>query len=215
MNLLDQLRDNKGTVSSALGKKLAAEVLAGNHGMLEEAVLLASYDLDNVKSKNIRAGAGKIIEIVAEKTPELVATYLADLLPSLQAKEPQTRWMIIMAFGYCAKENEVVAKEALAYAKRYIEEKEGLCIASSADLYLGSYGALSRNNTVEVFPMLLKAISTCIKNEQDWIIESLIKIAPFLTGDEIDQVMPFVMFYHEDVRKATAKRVKKFITTVQ
>lgn len=215
MHLFDKLRDNKGTVSSALGKTLAAEVLAGNLGMLDEAVKLASYDLDNEKSKNIRAGAGKIIEIVAEKSPRLVAPYMTDLLPALTAKEPQTRWMVIMAFSYCAQENEVVAKEAISYAKRYIMEKEGLCIASSADLYLGSYGALSRQNTVEILPLLLEAMSTCIKNEQDWIIESLIRIAPNLSGEEIDQVMPFLMSYHDDVRKATAKRVKKFMKIIE
>jgi hypothetical protein len=68
MNLLDQLKSNKGTVSSALGKELAEKVLKGDKSILEQAIDYVSYDLDNQKSKGIRAGAAKILEKVAEKT---------------------------------------------------------------------------------------------------------------------------------------------------
>ena len=214
MSLFERLKDNKGTVSSALGKLLAAEVLAGDQKMLEEAVDLTCYDLPNIKSKSIRAGAAKIVEIVAEKEPELVSPYLEVLLPSLEAKEPQTRWMIMMVFGFCAKVNEPSAKKGIPYAKRYIEENEGLCIKSAADLYLGQYGALSVENTKAVLPLVQVAMNTCIKNEQDWLIESLIRMAPHMTGAQIDLVMSFVMKYHDDSRKATAKRVTKFLKSV-
>jgi len=68
MPILNQLQKNKGTLSSALGKSLAEKVLKGEKGILNEAVELINYD-----DKNVRAGAAKIIEIVAEKKPELVA----------------------------------------------------------------------------------------------------------------------------------------------
>ncbi len=62
MKLLNQLKNNKGTVSSALGKTLAQEALKGNNDILSEAFELVLFD-----DKNVRSGAGKIIEQVAEK----------------------------------------------------------------------------------------------------------------------------------------------------
>ncbi len=211
MDLFERLSNNKGTVSSVLGKELAVQVLAGDDLMLEKAVELTRYDLDNVESKNIQTGAAKIVEIVVEKSPELVAPYLESLLLALEAKEPQTRWMVIRSFGFCATMNEAAAKEAMPYAQKYIKEKEGLCIAGAADLYLGDYGTLSRENTAYVLPILLEAIETCVKNEEDWIIESLIKISAHMKGDEIDQVMPFLMQYSVASKKTTIKRVAKFM----
>ena len=64
MGLLEKLKKNKGTVSSALGKELAAKVLAGDRELLNEAVELCLFDKENPKSKSVRAGAAKIVEIV-------------------------------------------------------------------------------------------------------------------------------------------------------
>ncbi|MFH1520054.1 MAG: HEAT repeat domain-containing protein [Candidatus Micrarchaeota archaeon] len=104
MNILNQLQQNKGAVSSKLGKELAEKVLKGDNVILKEAVQLCSFN-----DKNVRAGAAKIIEKVAEKKPELVSSYLKELFPALDSPEPQTRWMIIYAFGYCAKLNPDIA----------------------------------------------------------------------------------------------------------
>jgi predicted subunit of tRNA(5-methylaminomethyl-2-thiouridylate) methyltransferase len=76
MDLFDQLKNNKGTVSSALGKELAEKVLKGDKSILEQAIDYVSYDLDNQNSKGIRAGAAKILEKVAEKQPDLIANRL-------------------------------------------------------------------------------------------------------------------------------------------
>jgi len=72
-DLLSLLQENKGTVSSALGKELARKVLGGEGAILTDALALVTYDGLNPKSKNIRAGAAKIIEKVAEVQPERVA----------------------------------------------------------------------------------------------------------------------------------------------
>jgi predicted metal-dependent hydrolase len=100
MDLLDLLKTNKGTVSSALGKELAEKVLNGDKSILDQAIDYVSYDLDNQKSKGIRAGAAKILEKVAEKQPDLIANQLDKLKPALKVKESQTRWMIMQVFGY-------------------------------------------------------------------------------------------------------------------
>ena len=120
MELIDLLKSNKGTVSSALGKELATKVLNGDLSILQEAMKCVSFDLFNVKSKGIRAGAAKIIEKVAEKKPELIAQDLDILKPALNAPEPQTRWMLMQVFGYCAKLNPKKSVSILNFAKQYL-----------------------------------------------------------------------------------------------
>jgi len=103
MTLLEQLKANKGTVSSALGKELAMKVLGSASEILLQAINLTRFEPDKVNSKNVRAGAAKIIEKVAERKPGLVSPHLEKLLPAFEMPEPQTEWMLMMAFGYCAK----------------------------------------------------------------------------------------------------------------
>ena len=66
MQIFELLRQNKGTVSSALGKELAQRVLNGNIDILHEAIELSVYKVKDKNEKNVRSGAAKIVEIVAE-----------------------------------------------------------------------------------------------------------------------------------------------------
>jgi len=178
MGILSLLEKNKGAVSSALGKELAAKVLDGEVDILHEAIELSSIKEKDISMKRVRSGAAKIVEIVAEKRPELVAPYLQMLLPALSVDEPQTRWMIIRTMGFCAHLNKSAAKKAIPYAEKYIKEKEGLCIASSADLFLGDYGTLSPEDAQVAFLLLELSIDNMVLNEQDWLLEAFIKIYP-------------------------------------
>lgn len=47
VKIFEQLKNNKGTVSSELSKRLAFEVLAGNIEILKEAIELTVYELTN------------------------------------------------------------------------------------------------------------------------------------------------------------------------
>ncbi len=158
MSILSQLQNNKGTISSALGKELAAKVLSGSINILNEAINLTTYNIENKKEKNIRSGAAKIVEIVAEKKPELVAPHLESLLPALSVDEPQTKWMTISTMGFCAHLNKNIAIKSIEYAKKYLNNKEGLCLSSSSELYLGDIGALSKNEAKKVFPIFRVSI---------------------------------------------------------
>lgn len=211
MGIFAQLERNKGTVSSALGKKLAKKVLDGDEEMLKEAILLSSYNKANKKDKNIRAGAAKIVEIVAEKMPDLVALYLADLLPALIVYEPQTRWMIIRTMGFCAYLNKEIAIKAIKYAKKYLNKKEGLVLTSSADLFLGDLGAISKEDAQRVFPVLEKSMKEVILNEQDWLLEAFIKIFKNLEKKEKDKILKFAGLWADYPRKSTQLRVRKLL----
>lgn len=211
MKIFELLNDNKGTVSSSLGKELAEKALAGDKEILSEAIQFTVFEPDNPDVKHIRSGAAKIVEIVAEARPNLVAGSLEKLMPALKVAEPQTRWMIIRVMGFCARSNSAVSKKAVPYAVRYIERKEGLCISSSADLFLGDLGAISPELAAEVLPVLLKSVETMVLNEQDWLLESFIKIIPNLPAQSRTEIAAFAKRWQDSGRKTTQARVKKLL----
>ena len=212
MSIFEELAANKGTISSALGKALAKKVLQeGQSDILTKCIDLSSYEKDDVGAKNIRAGAAKVVEIVAENRPEMVAPRLEDLLPALSVQEPQTRWMIIRTMGFCAHLNKPIAEKAITYAKKYIEEKEGLIIASSADLFLGDYGALSKEDAEIVFPILEYSMERAVKNEADWLLEAFYKLYANLGEREKNIVLKFAEDWQYSARKSTKKRAKRIL----
>jgi hypothetical protein len=213
MNIFEQLSTNKGTVSSALGKTLAQKVLMENRvDILMECIGFTSYEVTKPASRNIRSGAAKVVEIVAEKQPELVAPHLEKLIPALSVQEPQTRWMIIRVMGFCARINKQVALQALLYAQKYIETKDGLIIASSADLFLGEIGVISKNDALIVFPFLEQSMENCFENEQDWILKALIKVIKNLDQDDQTKARKFAEQWQYSSRKSTQQRARKLLS---
>ncbi len=212
MSIFEQLSKNKGTISSALGKALARKVLLEcRTDILSECIDLASYEASSPASRHIRSGAAKVVEIVAEKQPELVAPHLGKLFTALSVSEPQTRWMIIRVMGFCAHLNTSIAQKAISYAEKYIDAKEGLCIASSADLFLGDLGAVSKKDAHRVFPLLEVSMENPITNEQDWLLEACYKLFPNLEKSEREVVLKFAEHWQYSARKSTQQRAKKIL----
>ena len=212
MSVYEQLSDNKGTVSSALSKTLARKVLdQGQLEILMECIQLAIYEASKPEARHIRAAASKVVELVAEKQPELVAPHLERLFPALSVPEPQTRWVTIRVMGYCSRSNMPAAEKAIPYAEKYLDAKEGLCIASSADLFLGDFGAISREAAQTIFPILALSMDTVIENEQDWLLEAIFKVFPNL--DQVNQVIArqFAERWQYSSRKSTQQRARKIL----
>jgi hypothetical protein len=213
MDLRTSLEKNKGNLSE-FGKKIGTRIaLREDIELLSQAVEFCTISLSDKKTRDIRTGAAKIVEMVAFARPDLVAPFLDDLLPALEAPEPQTRWMIIRVFGLCAAIRPETAAKAIPYAKRYIQEKrEGqLCLVSSADLFLGDYGSTCAERAREAFPLLLSSSDNAIQNEHDWIIESFQKVFPFLSPKERARALNFACEYEMHPRKKTRERVKALL----
>jgi len=211
MDIFEQLSNNKGTVSTTLGKALAKQVLEGQTGILMESVDLVSYEPSRPDQKHIRAGAAKVVELVAETRPDLVAPFLEKLLPACSVEEPQTRWMVMRTMGFCAHLNKAAAQRAIVYAEKYLDDKEGLILASSADLFLGDFGALSRRDAHRVFPILAKSMQHVIENEQDWLLEALYKVYPNVEEVEQEAIRLFAKDWQHSSRKSTQQRAKRIL----
>jgi hypothetical protein len=212
MSIFEQLSRNKGTISSALGKALAQKVLMESQtNILLECIELTNYEASSPDSRHIRSGAAKVVEIVAEKRPEWVAPHLGKLFPALSVQEPQTRWMIIRVMGFCAHLNKPTAQKAIPYAQKYIDDKEGLAIASSADLFLGDLGAISKKDAQKVFPLLEQSMENPITNEQDWLLEALLKVFQNLGQAEQGKSLKFAERWQYSPRKSTQQRARKIL----
>jgi hypothetical protein len=133
------------------------------------------------------------------------------LFPALSVREPQTRWMIIRVMGFCAHLNKSMAQKAIAYAQKYINDKKGLAIASSADLFLGDLGAISKKDAQKVFPLMEESMENIITNEQDWLLEALFKVFQNLDQAGQGKGLKFAERWQYSPRKSTQQRAKKIL----
>ncbi len=214
MEIFELLKNNKGTTSSALGKDLAIKVLNGDDSILQEAIKYVSYDLENEKSKSIRAGAAKIIEKVAEKKPELLANDLDKLKSALKAPEPQTRWMLMQTFGFCAQLNPKESISVLNHAKQYLTENAGVCLSGAVHLYLGRIGATSNKTANEVLMILDDSLKTASENEVDWILEGFLSILNNLDPESKKIIKNNANLYLDSKKKSTQKRAQKILKKI-
>jgi hypothetical protein len=214
MEIFELLKNNKGTTSSALGKELASKVINGDHSILLEAIKYVTYDIENPKSKSIRAGAAKIIEIVSQKKPELVAFELNMIKPALRVSEPQTRWMLMQTFGFCAKLNPKDAISVLDYSKQYLAENAGVCLSGAVHLYLGRIGATSNKTANEVLIILDDSLKTASENEIDWILEGFFCIIDNLDSNSKILIQNNAELFLNSKKKSTQKRAQKIIKKI-
>lgn len=169
------------------------------------------FDLNDEKSKGIRAGAAKIIEVVAEKKPELIAKDLEKLKPALNAPEPQTRWMLMYVFGFCAKLNPTDSISVMDYAKKYLTENAGVCLSGAVHQYLGRIGATSKKTAMDVLPILDDSLRTASENEIDWIFEGFLNIISNLNPEPLEIVKRNAELYLDSRKKSTQDRAKKIL----
>ncbi len=205
-SILPKLKANRGTISSKLGKALAEEVLAGELAILEEAVALLAYD-----DKNVRAGAGKIIEQVAVSRPDLVVVYGPQLLAALKLPERQTRWMVIHTLGLCASLDPEIALKALPKAETFIRQKSGACLWGATLKYLRDLGAASPEHARLVFPLLEEALRD-VPRQEKLALQGFLEL--FEHADEAmrDKIAEYAEAYlsHESATvRRTARKVQR------
>jgi hypothetical protein len=206
LSILPQLEQNKGTISSALGKSLAKKALAGEATILEEAVELLSHN-----NKQVRAGAAKIIEQVAMKEPALVVDFMPQLLPALDVPEPQTRWMVMHTLGHCASLDTPGALKALPQAEAFIQQDSGACLWGSTIIYLGYLGATSKTNARVVFPILEQALRD-IPQQTKNVLDSFLRLFDQADDKTRTTITRYAEMYAQDEKssiRTVARKIQK------
>jgi hypothetical protein len=122
--------------------------------------------------------------------------------------------MTLRTCGFCAPLVPEVAAKAIQRAGSEIDKKEGLVVASSADLFLGAMGAVSREYAETVFPILTRSATSVMKNEPDWIIEAFAALVENLAEAEVTFVAEFAGRYAASPRKSTKLRAEKLLKRI-
>lgn len=104
-------------MSSALGKALGKQAVAGDVTVLPEAVDLLSHHCELVCAR-----AAKIIKQATLADPSFVAGYATRLLPAPEVPESQTHRMVRHTLGLCAELDTYAAARALLGAGQYVKE---------------------------------------------------------------------------------------------
>jgi len=205
MTLLQQLQENKGTVSSALGKQLAIDVLHGNKNLLSEALKLIHFD-----DKNVRSGSAKIIEKVAESKPELIAPHLSELIECMNYEEAQTRWMVLHIAGLCAKFQPKISRDLFHEAVNYLDKKHGTVLNDRAITYFGYMGAVSNKDCNNSFPHLINSFSRH-PNRATRIFESFERMLNKLNEEQKETLLKITNKYKTDKKPSNVSWAKKLL----
>lgn len=203
MTLLEQLQENKGTVSSSLGKQLAIDVLNGDRKILTEALKLIHFD-----DKNVRSGSAKIIEKVAESKPELVSPYLSDLNECMNYEEAQTRWMVLHIAGLCAKLQPKTSRDLFGEAAKYLDKKYGTVLNDRAITYFGYMGAVSKKDCETCFPHLINSF-VLHPNRVTRVFESFERMMDVLSDEQKNILLKYINKYMADKKPSTSLAAKK------
>jgi|GEM_PF-665813 len=206
--LLNQLKENKGMVSSALGKKLAKEFLSGKTEILDEALELIHFD-----DKNVRSGAAKIIETIAEEKPELISKFLSGLIQCLKYPEAQTRWMILHIAGLCAQYQPEISRKIFQEAVKYLHKKHGTVLNDRAILYFGYMGSVSKEDCDHCFPYLIDCFSIH-PNRITRIFESLERLSHHMDANQKQIYNTYIKKYLTSDKPSVrrwANKARKFL----
>jgi hypothetical protein len=185
-------------------------VLKGDTDILIEAIDLIAF-----KDKNVRSGAAKIIETVAEKKPEYVSPHLSKLLPALEVPELQTRWMVLHTFGLCAKLDPQTSLKAIPKAKQFLQEDSGMCLWDRSITYLGYIGSISEKEAVTTFPVLENSMDS-IPERIPRVFEGFERMIPVLNSKlktKLKGISEKFINHSSPTIKNKAKRLQKMLST--
>ncbi|HUS87494.1 MAG TPA: hypothetical protein VMW76_09655 [Bacteroidales bacterium] len=204
MSLLERLRENKGTVSSAPGKELAKLVIRGDSGIFYEVLSLIHSD-----DKNVGSGAAKIIEKVAEENLSLVSPHLPDLLECMDYCESQTRWMVLHIAGLCANLQPKLSGTFFNSAVMFLEKEHGTVLNDRAITYFGYMGAVSNEDCNRCFPYLIRAFELHPKRTTR-VFESLLRMKDLMDDLQKQTLLKYAAQYSNSERSG----IKKWTKTV-
>lgn len=212
MSVLGELSETKGKNPENLARGLAQQALYQNRtDILLECANLTSYYASSASFRHIRSGAARVVEIVAEKKPELVAPILERLFPALSVQELQTRCTIMRILGMCARAGRGTAQKAIGFAEKFIDAKEGLTLSCSTDLFLGSLGSISKMDAGRVFPLLEQSMENPLEDEHDCILEALLMTFPNLEEAERNKVLKIAERWQNSSQKSVQFKAEKIL----
>ncbi|MDO4437218.1 MAG: hypothetical protein Q4B77_04630 [Coriobacteriaceae bacterium] len=135
----------------------------------EEAARLASVEAStdaltalvedlSSSSRRTRQLAARVINLLAQREPELLVPFIAQLIDALYRPEAQTRWEILDALTVLAPEHAKDCGAAYEGAEAALFDEISAPLRLSAFKFLTVWGATERRRSEKVWPIVDEAI---------------------------------------------------------
>ena len=109
-------------------------------------------------SRRVRQLSAHVVELLAERAPELLAPYIPALIDALERPEAQTRWEVLDALSLLAPEHAKDCGPAYDGAKAALFDELSAPLRLSAFRFLTVWGSTERRRSEKVWPILDEAI---------------------------------------------------------
>ena len=135
----------------------------------EEAAQLATIEHDHAalaalvedlsgNSRRKRQLAARVVHLVAQREPDLLAPYISDLIDALYRPEAQTRWEVLDALTILVPDYAKEIGAAFEGAETALFDELSSTLRLSAFRLLCCWGATERGRSKKVWPILDEAI---------------------------------------------------------
>lgn len=135
----------------------------------EEAERLASVEADRDAlaalvedlaghSRRKRQLSARVVNLVAQREPELLAPYISDLVDALYRPEAQTRWEVLDALTLLVPAHAKEVGAAYDGAEAALFDEISATLRLSAFRMLCTWGATDRGRSKKVWPVIDEAI---------------------------------------------------------
>lgn len=135
----------------------------------EEAERLASVEADRDalaalvedlagRSRRKRQLSARVVNLVAQREPELLAPYIPDLVDALYRPEAQTRWEVLDALTLLVPAHAKEVGAAYDGAEAALFDEISATLRLSAFRMLCTWGATDRGRSKKVWPVIDEAI---------------------------------------------------------
>lgn len=153
MNILDHLSSRTGDRTSQSNHKVAAQCI-------ENPALLAFIANALQSSDVLLVGDGtEVLTVVAESRPELIVTYIQQLIPLLSHRTTRVRWEAAHALSYVAPLAPREIQQLLPRLKEIISKDHSLIVKDYTIDILGNFAKLGQQEAKIVYPLLKMALS--------------------------------------------------------
>jgi hypothetical protein len=207
MSVLDKLAHSLGRRDEVPNQELAHELAAKKD---KKGIREVAENLWN-KDKNIQADCIKVLYEVGYIEPQLIAEYTDDFVKLLKSRNNRLVWGGMTALAEVAKANpEAVFKNLDAVRKA--KEAGSVITVDNAISTLAFTAAGSKQYGEEIFPYLLKHLSSCRPKEVPQHSEKTLPAVNAFNKADFVKVLEKRM---EDLSGGGLARVKKVIKQAQ
>jgi hypothetical protein len=153
MSITQQLSSQVGDRTEASNKAVAAQCL-------EDPAILADIHAGlSSKEANLQGDCAEVMTLVAEKRPELVVPFAADLLALLAHKKTRVRWEAMHALSLIAEHVPASIESNLPLLSELIQTDPSTIVRDHAADAVGHYASVGPKAAEKAYPILRQALS--------------------------------------------------------